>query len=575
MKIVKSNVLGFVCLLSAAAVIVGCSSVHAEETESAFEYREIYLPESLGKNARNLDLNSVDFDWGIWGHNLSKVLPEDPAQNIYAKHDGNVIHDQFCFMSNHLFKYIEEYIVDNYGEKGNVRFAIVPNDNDIVCLCAKCTAVGNTKTDASPAVFDLIKRLCERFPNHTFFTSYYNTTKNLPKETLPSNSGVLISAMEYPRNVHPTSKEEQFDTLIRSWKEKVSNVYIWDYINNFDDYFTPFPIYNTMQRRLQIYKMAGVDGVFFNGSGPDFSAFSKLHANVLSALVKNPDIDWKPLLKSLCEQYYPVTGNVIYDFILAQEDFAMHQGKELPMYDGVAKAVKTYLPGNEFVTFYNTLLSLQNKTEGEEKAEIDKLIKALSLTRLELARIGGNVEGCEPALQSLNSILDDGIGSYNEAYWSIHDYVRDYTFLNEHAKANQNNLLKGVKLTAMTPLDEDYEDISIITDGTLGIPSNYHSGNLICSAESLVIKIPYLVGMKNLRVGFVRNRAYHIGFPSHVSLSADGLTLGSAVPERSKEHAGHSFVEFDIPPTTKGPLILTVTRNPDERTMAIDEIETF
>lgn len=566
--------IGISCL-SLAALICGCSSVQAEKSDSPFEYREIYLAESMGKNAKNLGLNSVDYDWGVWGHNLRRVLPKNPVQNIFAKEGNSPNEEQFCFSSNHLFNYISEYISDNYGENDTIRFAILPNDNDIVCECAKCKAAGNTKTDASPAVFSMIQRLSAKYPNHMFFTSDYSTTKSIPDTVMAENVGVLISAMDYPRYAGATGKEQKFEERINQWKEKVNKVYIWDYVNNFDDYFTPVPIFNTMQRRLQMYERAGVNGVFLNGSGDDYSSFSKLQAEVLAALTEDPNLDWKPLLKELCNKYYPTAGYAIYDFMVAQEDYFASQGKELPLYDGVATALKSYLPGGRFVEFYNTLIDLSKKAGAQEKADLDNLIGALSLTRLELARLGGNVAGCEEALDRLSALQNRKIESYNEANWSIVDYVTDYNFINKHfLDIKDQNILKGAQIEALTPLDEDYSDVTILTDGLLGMPSNYHNGNLISSADpSLILKVPYVEGMKTLRVGFLRNHAYHIGLPLNVSLSYEGHIIKTMEPKVVKVHSGHGYAEFDIPSSVNGPLTLTITRNPDERTMAVDEIE--
>ena len=49
-----------------------------DQDANGFGYREVFLPQSLGKKAKDLGLNSIDIDWGIWGHNLGVVLPEKP-----------------------------------------------------------------------------------------------------------------------------------------------------------------------------------------------------------------------------------------------------------------------------------------------------------------------------------------------------------------------------------------------------------------------------------------------------------------------------------------------------------------
>lgn len=576
----KKNILGLYCLINVALVAAtSCNNVKASGSDAAFEYREVYLPESTGKNAKLLGLNELDADWGIWGHNLPDVLPDEPSLSVYAKKNGTEpVKEQFCFSSNHLYQYIEDYIIDNYGEEETTRFAILPNDNSIVCTGPRCSSAGNTNTDASPAVIKLIRRLCERFPNHIFFTSYYLTTQTPPTEPLPKNAGVLISAMDYPRFQTPTDREAKFVELLKNWERSTDRVYVWDYISNYDDFFTPFPVIATTQRRLQTYRNAGVDGIFLNGSGTEYTSLGKLTAHVLAALTDNPDTDWRLLLHTLCDRFYPTAGETIYDFMIAQENFVAEQGKELPMYEGIHKALQTYLPRERFLQFYNDIDSLRACATGQEKEELDNLFGALSFTRLEIARHDGNLDGIEPALAALAAMSERGNVAYSEAYWSVADYVKDYKFILEHAAATgDSNILKGKEIKPLTKLDEDYSSTYIITNGLLAIPSNYHAGNLISSATpALVLEIPNVDGMKQLRVWFSRNKSYKIDFPIEVSLATtDGTILETVVPEKLKEHTGHSMVEFNIPPTLRGPLVLTITRNPDVKTMAVEEIEAF
>ena len=142
-------------------------------------------------------------------------------------------------------------------------------------------------------------------------------------------------------------------------------------------------------------------------------------------------------------------------------------------------------------------------------------------------------------------------------------------------KYGSKNLLKGKKLVALTPLDEDYNDISILTDGQLGLPHNYHCGQMQSSSQALRIGVPRESGMKRIRVSFTRNNIFRIGLPEHVQLSAGGREIGNAVPTASAENPNRASVEFTIPSSAAGDLVLTITRNQQFKTMAIDEVEGF
>lgn len=576
MTFTVKQILYSTCLTAMAFLHLGCiNSVATNSVPGAFKYREIYLPTTNPNDLVEMGLNSVDDDWGLWGHNLSNLLPEKPSLSVFARYDGVIDRHQFCFSSDKLYSYIRDYIDNNYGRNDSINFAILPNDNDIVCQCAECIKAGNTADDASPAVLKLIKRLCEKFPNHTFFTSYYASTRSIPEERLPANAGVLVSAIVYPLNSRETPQEESFSKLLGDWQEKSDNVYVWDYVNNFDDYFTPFPVFNVMQRRLQLYEKLGVDGVFLNGSGTDFSTFSHLHKAVLAKMLIDPNIDWREELRAEANRYYPTAGNDIADYIIAQEDFAASTGKTLPLYEGVENSLKTHLQSEPTRKLYEKIGQHIPGAIGMEKERLENLQSALSFTILELNRIEGKFEGSEDLLRNLEKFPRHQIEYYNEAYWPIVKYIGDYgALLNNYKETEKTNLLKGAKITALSRLDDDYNDIGIITDGLLGIPSNYHNGNLIYSGEqALVLDIPRQPQMKTLKVWLAYNPAYRIGLPAELVLTVGGREL-TATPRKISRDTGHSMVEFKIP-DVRGNIRLKFIKDPELRSFAIEEIQAF
>lgn len=560
-----------------AFLFCSCDEAEHQDVESPFEYREVYLPELPFDEGRELYLNNVDRDWGIWGHNLSVVLPKNASQSVYAKAGNSVNSDQFCFSSEVLYKYIVDYIDDNYGNSKTVRFAILPNDNSVVCMCDRCIDCGNKAGDASGAVYYLLERLTEKFPQHIFFTSYYRTTKGLPDHKLPDNAGVLISAMSYPLSPVHTVQEDDFEVLLNKWSKYTKRIYIWDYLNNFDDYFTPIPVFDVIQRRLELYARSGVKGIFFNGSGTDFSTFSRLKTHIISAMLRDPDVDWRPILKELCSELYPVTGEAISKFIIMQEDMLKAKGKPLPLYEGVAKASKIYLPAAEFESFHDELINLIMQIKDPERTEIQKMTRAMMLSRLELKRINSDTVGCARLLAGLEKLTSQGVVAYSESGSSIESYVREYRYMLNQAKdTGKKNLLKGVRLQPLTALDEEYNDISVLTDGLIGLPSNYHCGLMLSSATpALRIAIPHVKGIKRIRVNLAKNSIYHIAFPLSVSLSSEEREIGKVTPKALSNNLQRAVVEFNVPSDCKGTLVLTIVRDQEERTMALDEIEGF
>lgn len=208
-----------------------------------FEYRGIYSPTNSDPDYMAIAAShNVDFDWGLWGHNLPRVVGESADERVYALHDGTHDHSQFCFSSEQLYDRIVAYVLDNYGEgtaptvsqtgaeeQTGTRFCIMPNDNAVVCQCEECRKAGNDSQSATPAVARLLRRLAERFPHHSFFTTAYLTTRQAPQGSLPENTGVIISAIDLPLRYGTTQTEawREFAAQVNAWKKVVRRVYVW------------------------------------------------------------------------------------------------------------------------------------------------------------------------------------------------------------------------------------------------------------------------------------------------------------------------------------------------------------
>jgi hypothetical protein len=270
-----------------------------------FEYRDIYMPANQNPDMTwLLGLNNLESDWGLWGHQLARVLGtnDDTAygfqtmdEELFARSGSMTYKDQFCFSSEKLYDLTVRYILDQYGDGSHTpsRITIGPNDNTIVCMCPRCQGIGNTAHNATPAVTLFVEKLAKRFPKHHFFIPAYLTTGLPPTKPLPDNVGVFLSAIDYPRawDNQDSPEARRFFDLMDQWKKVCKTIYVWDYICNFDDYITVYPILSVMQQRIQEYHRHGVKGIFLNGSGYFYSCLQEHFTFILSNMLIDPDLD--------------------------------------------------------------------------------------------------------------------------------------------------------------------------------------------------------------------------------------------------------------------------------------------
>lgn len=517
----------------------------------SFRYRDVYSPTNRQEDTRGiLGLNNIDTDWGIWGHNIALTLPDEPDRDIYAYHEGQRVGSQFCFSSDKLYKYICGYIIDNCGDGNSVsyNFAIIPNDNNIACLCARCQGLGNTVGNATPAVTKMIRKLAARFQNHIFFTSAYHTTGKPCKHELPNNAGVIVSAIDWQPGAELKGKRvSQFEKIIKEWSAKTKNIYVWDYINNYDDYFTPYPILKSMQRRFKIYRDNGIKGIFLNGSGYDYSTFEDMHTNLLAVLMMNPDVNVESLVKDYFCRTYPVAGEAISDYYCSLLKNEESTDKVIPIYGGIDEKIDLFLDPQSFVEFYDTITILKNRADEDEAFQLRKLITALSFTRLEIARNAGygkygfaslgknNRIQVDKYIYELLDIFDNGYKAFelfkiNEAGDKSADYVDSWKKYILQVKYRPN-VLYGEDLTVVS--ENGKQQMKGLTDGAPAIPNSYFYGWNIIPEQEISIKLNPL-GATTLKMNFLSLLRHRIEIPSKIE-----IFCGNEMVARYKPKAPH------------------------------------
>lgn len=557
----------------------------------AFDYQSIYSPYGLNSDHTGvIGLNNFDDSWGIWGHNLRKVLGKD-AEKVYATIHGKTDDSQLCFSSEDMYRQIESYIVDNFGEKGNFRFVIAPDDTPYACTCATCTALGNTEKNATPAVTELILRLSQRFPKHTFFTTSYLTTQQVTDKQLPPNVGVIVSTIDYPlrRTDGKDEQDKKFAEQLDNWKKVTNNIYIWDYINNFDDYLTPFPILKIAQQRLQLFKQHGASGIFFNGSGYSYSSFDEMRTFVLSALLINPELPVDELIKSYFNQEYPVSKKWLYDYYTELENNAQ-SGKRLGLYAGIRESEKGFLYPEKFIKFYDEMGNFVSEAKGKERKKLHELQTALSFTRMELARDHGfdaygyakrNGKDIQPLPQTREWIAQlkehkafAGMEYYNESAYEIDYYIKEWE---QYILASdiKKSLFLGMNPSTTPKLNKN--DSKKLTDGTHGLPGDYHCGWVIIPGEECTINLPVkgLNASGTFYISFLNLPHHRIYAPQQVQLLKDGVAYKTIdlKPEDSPEKGEmmKATIPADLNGTEQLSIKISCLKKPGTQ-MGIDEI---
>lgn len=557
----------------------------------AFDYQSIYSPAGLNSDYTGvMGLNNFDDSWGIWGHNLRKVLG-DNTDKVYATIHGKTDDSQLCFSSPEMYTQIEDYIVNNFGEKGNSRFVIAPDDNPYACTCASCTALGNTEKNATPAVTELVLRLAQRFPKHFFFTTSYLSTQQATDKQLPANAGVMVSAIDFPlrRIDDKDEQEKKFAQQLENWKKVTKNIYIWDYINNFDDYLTPFPILKITQQRLQFFKKNGASGIFFNGSGYSYSSFDEMRTFVLSALLINPEQAVDDLIRNYFNQEYPVSKKWLSDNYIDLENSAQ-SGKKLGLYAGIRESEGAYLNPEKFIKFYDEMGDFVSEAKGKERKKLHELQTALSFTRLEMGRDhsydtygyakrnGKGIQAVPQARKWVTQLKEhkafSGMEYYNESANEIDYYIKEWE---QYILASdiKKDLFLGITPSSTPKTNKN--SLKRLTDGTHGLPDNYHCGWIIFPQEECTIDLPVkeINESGTVYISFLNLPRHRIYAPQQIEVSRDGASYKkiNLSPDDSVEKGEmvKAVIPVDLNGTERLSIKITGTKKPGAQ-IGMDEI---
>lgn len=553
---------------------------HTGHFDFHMKYREPHLlPNTDVKITEILHTHSVDKDWGIWGHNLEKVFIDDVPLNARALTPNGRNNNQLCFSSEDTYSAVESYIKNHYGEVEEKWFMIAPNDNKVVCTCASCKKNGNTNESATPAVSNLLNRLAKTFPKHHFFTIAYHTTTEAPKIKMEPNIGVFISTINFPKTVHIDRKNQSvqvFSRLVKQWNNNVNNIYIWDYISNFDDYLSPFPVLARFKNQQKYFHSLGVSGFFLNGSGYDYSPFDDIKTFVLSALMIKPSLSVQKLIKSYCNKFYPVTGSLISEYIIGLEQQNISSNNNINVYASFREVTASYLDQDRFLLFYEKLNQLRDKAKDQELKSIDKLLTALSYTRLQMFYhngnlsngffnlVNGNLEVSNKVEPILNRLKEYPRFEHFEKYKEDGGYL--YTYLSEWESLKSKPLIVNlIKKTHVREISSGQflKESVLLSDNIPGFTSDFHQGWLI-SGESLNIECilkMYSKSSSTIEMKFLINERFRMLHPQKIELILNGKVMETFSEKDLIQSGNTMLLKKKLKVNNKQKLVVRIYKN--------------
>jgi hypothetical protein len=534
-----------------------------------FEYREPYFSPNFNRNFRGWNkTNHLELEWGIWGHNLSKILKNyNLPESAYAQVENRRVSNQFCFTSDTLFKFVNESIGNIYATDHALnKYMILPNDNDIVCTCGTCKAVGNTTKDAAPAVFNFLNSLARNHKQLSFFTTAYVTVKEVPKFEAASNVGIFYSTIAIQKGIpiEDTKDFRNFEYDIKRWRNYVDNVYIWDYTVNFDNYFDIYPSIKVTQKNLKLYKKLGINGVFLHGSEYSYSSFQELKTTILAKLLWDTEINIDDEINTYFYENFPkkLAGALASYYTFIDNSFFLNKN-ELGIYSGINKSIKKYLDPKVFFSFYDEFDSNTEKNKYDK--EFLRIATGLTFLKLEVMRDNGagdygfaTIDDDQQIIVKNEAALlldrltafskSSNLKTYNEVGYKIEEYIKSWR-QNIFRYHKRKHYFYKKPFEVLSRLDEDYKNIKTLNDAAFGL-KDYNTNWLICSVDDLVLRIDkeQIKQSKKITVSFLQDIKHSIFYPSAIGILDTNYNLIKNIQlPLDQEILGTKEVSIDLP----------------------------
>lgn len=230
---------------------------------------------------------------------------------------------QLCLTNPEVVDFMVEQVRVTLKKNPQIRiFSISQNDAGGNCQCPDCARIDGEEGSPSGSLVRFVNAVAERLekehPTVLFDTLAYQYTRRPPKLTKPRHNVVIrLCSIECSFSQPLDSKTNQtFADDLKGWASKAHNIYIWDYIANFSNYFRPHPNLHVLGPNLRFFADNKVKGVFAQGSYITPSGeMEELRAWVLARLMWNPRQDDRALIDEFVSGYYGPAAPYVREYL--------------------------------------------------------------------------------------------------------------------------------------------------------------------------------------------------------------------------------------------------------------------
>ena len=372
----------------------------------AFAYREVsyYYPNHSQLYADWHRLHTeVDREglFGFFVHSFKDIIPVkehfDTHPEWFSMRDGKRLRDGQLCLSNpevldSLCAHLEE-IISLFPDRKI--WSVSPNDNYNVCQCPECLHSDSLYGGPTGTLLNFVNKVARRFPDKTISTLAYQYTRCAPKGLAvkpDSNVNIMFCSIECGREeaITTSPKEAAFRKDMEDWKQLTDNIFMWDYVVQFRNFWNPFPNLHVLQPNLRYFRDNGVRMMFEQATGFDNkTSWMELRNYLIAKLMWNPDINADSVITDFCNGYYGAAGVYVKAIIDTMTTKLIKSGKRLDIYGYSVDGIDGYLSSDNMHRYRELMDKAYSvTTDNNVHARLRYFEMSLDFATIELATNG-------------------------------------------------------------------------------------------------------------------------------------------------------------------------------------------
>ncbi len=268
---------------------------------------------SKNKINANRDARPIDDDYlgGLYGtvftgHTFSRLVS---PQKYYAEHPewftehseldkGNYGASQICLTNPEVLEVAIASLREILAANPTAKYVGVgQNDNQSYCICEDCYRIDELEGSHAGSLLRFVNAIAEDiekdYPDVIIQTFAYQYTRTPPQITVPrENVQIMLCPIEccfyHALDDDSCRVNRSFMKDFAGWSEICDNIAIFDYSNNFDEYCTFYPNFDSLREDARVYAEHGVKNMFTDCQYTVSGELGELRSYLISKLYWDP-----------------------------------------------------------------------------------------------------------------------------------------------------------------------------------------------------------------------------------------------------------------------------------------------